>query len=150
MSGIRVRSVSVITWGREYIYIVEVKVLLQTFELCLNKLIQLNSSTSSISRTSSTPTQSSKERSDRYGDHPHQGRMWGFNSAHLCSRLCFKASGAKLYWIACWERDHMASWLRPNVDAAKWYSWERSVQNTPLSSVWVETQENEDDEVVLF
>lgn len=124
------------------IYTVVVKVVLQTFEMYLNKLIQLNSSTSSISSTSYTPIQSNKERTDQYWDHPRQGRMRGLNSAHLCSRVCFKASGAKLHWIACWERDHTASWLRPNVDAAKWYSWERLVQNTPLPSVWVEKQEN--------
>lgn len=87
---------------------------------------------------------------DRCCDRPRQWRMSGFNSAHLCSNVCFKASGAKLQWIACWERAHTASWLRPNVDAAKWYSWERSVQNTPLSSVWVEKEENDGDVGMYF
>lgn len=92
----------------------------------------------------STFSQAKREQTNTEA-HPHQWRMWGLKSAHLCSSFCFKVSGAKLQWIACWERAHTASRLRLNVDAAKWYSLESSVQNTPLSSVWVEKEENEDD-----
>lgn len=59
----------------------------------------------------------------------------GFRSAHFCLSCCFTPSCAKMQSMACWESVHAASRLRPKVDAASWYSWDRSVQKTPLSSV---------------
>lgn len=60
---------------------------------------------------------------------------WGCISIHFCLSCCFTVSGAKIQSMACWESFQTASRLRPNVEAASWYSWDKSVQKTPLSSV---------------
>lgn len=66
---------------------------------------------------------------------PDHFNTWGFISAHFCLSCCLTPPCAKMQSMACWDRFHTASRLRPNVEAASWYSWDKSVQKTPLSSV---------------
>lgn len=60
---------------------------------------------------------------------------WGWRSVHFCLSCCFTVSGAKIQSMASRESFHTASRSRPNVEAASWYSWDKSVEKTPLSSV---------------
>lgn len=68
----------------------------------------------------------------RGADHSN---TWGFRRAHFCLSCCLTLSSAKMQSMARWERYHTDSRLRPKVEAASWYSWDKSVQKTPLSSV---------------
>lgn len=68
----------------------------------------------------------------RGADHSN---TWGFRRAHFCLSCCLTPSSAKMQSMARWERFHTDSRLRPKVEAASWYSWDKSVQKTPLSSV---------------